>query len=224
MRLNYDGYCMVQLARMYYTLRPEALIVLHVGGYDGTWDANLVDVLEGVPIHEYSVEPHPANFKLMEQTFTGRSNLHALKYAVSSVPGWCSLYGNDNEKSQSCSFVKGFNEGRGRINVEAVTLSNLYKTLQLSMVHLLRLNCEGSEFTIFDGACDVDFLQRTMMVNLCLHGKISSMITREMNMRKQEITKRIQSAGFRMARGPDHATLLTVKDHVWQAYIREGML
>ena len=221
MRVNYDAYCMVQLVRLYYEQRPDKLTVLHVGGYDGTWDVHLTETLEGIPVEVHSLEPHPVNYGLMKTTFEGRPNLHALNYAVSSIPGPCSLYGSDDKKSQSSSFVKGFVEGRGRITAEALTLSNLYRTLGLQKVHLLRLNCEGSEFNIFDGKGDLSFLKHTVMINLCLHGKIPSMITREMNHRKLEITELIQSFGFRLARGLSPEFLPVVKDHAWQVYIQK---
>lgn len=220
MKINYDAYCMVQLARLYYERHPERLTVLHVGGYDGTWDVHLTENLEGIPTLVYSLEPHPANYELMRSTFRGHSNLHALNYAVSATPGPCSLYGREDEKNQSSSFIKGFVKGGGRVPAESVTLANLYRTLGLREVHLLRLNCEGSEFSILDGKGDLSFLKHTAIINLCLHGKIPSLITKEMNQRKREITELIQSFGFRLVRGLSPEFLSVVRDHAWQVYIQ----
>lgn len=225
MRANYDAFCFVQLIRVWYETHPDRLRVVHIGGYDGSWDMELVEMLRPIPVEVFSFEPHPANFALMKERFGNNPNLHAINYAIASRPGKRYLYGVDDTRNQGSSFVKGFNAQRGRIGVEALTLPNLCGTLNINRIDLLRMNCEGAELDILDGETDTVFLKRTMILNLCLHGKLPSLLDRPRVLKKQEITRHIMAQGFELRRGYDFRKVShPPENHTWQVYVKEGVL
>lgn len=226
MRSSHDLTAIIRLIGLYYTQGQRPLKVFHVGGFDGSWDVQLATVLGEKLGGCLSCEPHPHHYELMCKAFTTYPNLVPLRIAVGAVSGKALLYGAGSPRCQASSLMlidplRIF----GSKKVVIRPIMEICQGHDMATIDLLRVNCEGSEYMIFDMVRDVDFLQHTNILQLCLHGKVPELCTMPMQKKKQAITNHILAQGFDLIEGFDFKIVgKNPMGHAWQVYSRREPL
>ena len=142
-----DIYDMETLAR---GLPPDP-IVIDVGANIGIFSLRLSALRPDSTIFAY--EPHPRNVDLLRKNveMNPRLNVHVFSCAVSGRPASDRKLFLDPEKpyTPTASLEEGFSaSNRKSVSVDTTSLSEIVEKNALERIHLLKLDCEGSEFDI----------------------------------------------------------------------------
>lgn len=135
-------------------------IVLDVGAYVGDWAMEIMD-LYGPTIHAF--EPDPRNFRPLEKKAAADERLHAHQFGL----------GDKNETvTMSMQFLgssvvmDGEKLGKNkRAEADLKDIVDIWRSLQLERVDLMKINIEGGEFPL---------LERMMAAGLL--GKVDSYV------------------------------------------------
>jgi FkbM family methyltransferase len=131
---------------------PNGAVVLDVGANIGLFAAYVANLQPLVHIHCF--EPLPENALVLRQNATA---CPAFAAAITVVPAALtgghsasiSFYADASKPfSQTASTIPGFLNNNDCITVPAVQLSNYTSANGISCIHLLKLDCEGSEYDI----------------------------------------------------------------------------
>jgi FkbM family methyltransferase len=130
--------------------------VFDVGANSGDWASALLDVAPRAYVHCF--EPHPATFALLASRFNGnpRVNLHA--FGLSNSSGCAPLHGVVLDSGMSSLHRRdtvirtlGLTE-QPTVEVTLKTFDDLVERLNISRVDLLKIDTEGHEVKVIDGA------------------------------------------------------------------------
>jgi len=215
------------------------LTVVHVGGFDGSWDSMMADICG--PLEVFSFEPQLRPYRAMKKLFRKDPTfMHCYNCIVSPfapIKEAFLLYTKTPNPSKAYEqgaslfkdFVRDLSEKEhqgGVLQVSAMDLNQFVYESCIPTIDLLRINCEGGEYIILDDRlADLFYLQHTNMVALALHGKRSVFLTSEMNDRKRRMTEMMRRKGFRLIYGYDFMNNPKIPiGHVWQLWVRETFL
>lgn len=135
-------------------------VVIEVGSHRGDG----VRAMENAGARVYAIEPDPENFKHLP---------HGYNVAISNESKSATLY--SFSKADRCSTLfkgvqKTKNEKATAIEVPVMLLDDFMKKHAIRNVKLIRFDCYGSEYKIFDST-NLRFLKRTEMVLITMHRK-----------------------------------------------------
>ena len=132
---------------------PAKPIVIDIGANAGFFDIQLLSKLRDAVIYAY--EPIPANIKAVQTVIAGNpwlsEQIHLHQVAVTGLPQKeLQLYAEAEENSQVVASVfAGFNErNMHTITVACLSLTDIISSIDAPVIHLLKLDCEGSEYDI----------------------------------------------------------------------------
>jgi FkbM family methyltransferase len=130
-------------------------IVLDAGAYTGEWAQEIMDRYSPT-IHAF--EPDPRNFKQLEKKTQANSRLIPYKFGL----------GDKNETVRMTLEHLGssiFSDTSGKkgvpwAEVEIKDISDVWKSLALNRVELMKINIEGAEFPLLERMIETDLLQK----------------------------------------------------------------
>lgn len=96
----------------------------------------------------YSYEPVPRNFDLLQQYQQGDAQWHCFQQAVSGSPGSLTLHHDASDSFTTAASIHASHGQSDTIEVPATTLPTILATHGLDRVDLLKLDCEGAEYSI----------------------------------------------------------------------------
>ena len=101
-------------------------------------------------------EPQPVlNQNLSKLTgLFPHNNIQTESFALSSIRGEAILSVPGDTPSPSASLVKNTNHNGSGIAVQTITLDEYVTDNNLSSIHLIKCDVEGSELEVFQGGCD----------------------------------------------------------------------
>lgn len=127
-------------------------IVMDIGANIGLFPIRLL--MEQPQLTIYSFEPLPNNFAILQQNISGNAftrdrvkvfNLAVLGYPQKTI----NIYYNRNCRyTDSASLLPGFAQNEDPLPVTATSLQEIMRVNHLRNIDLLKLDCEGSEFSI----------------------------------------------------------------------------
>ena len=82
------------------------------------------------------------------------NNIQTESFALSSIRGEAILSVPGDTPSPSASLVKNTNHNGSGIAVQTITLDEYVTDNNLSSIHLIKCDVEGSELEVFQGGCD----------------------------------------------------------------------
>jgi len=113
----------------------------------------------------YSVEPHPANFALLQQNVKGQPRIVPINAAIVGLP--CPSVHFSTERPAWGNRIETSGVG---LEVPAITISQLCEMHTVDRLDLLKIDIEGAEREVFNHA---DFLSRVALGVIELHGDYS---------------------------------------------------
>lgn len=142
------------LARQYRqcdeTIRKAKNAIIDIGGHLGFFSLYASLLNPTVPI--YSFEPHIGNFELLKQNLKDNRlhNVTAKNLAVSDKIGEAELLLSREDLNHS--LVRAIEPTNETQKVQSVTLEKIFERYGIARCNLLKIDCEGAEFTILESA------------------------------------------------------------------------
>jgi len=232
--INIDALAMIQVKRIMResSKTKRAANVVHVGAFDGQASLSLVEMLKPLETHVIALEPCIRNFKLLKKAFGSNDNLTAVRCAAGSKAATRNIFisrestlKSSKGSSQSNSFYsefvddKNLNNGYAEV-IKVLPLQTIFDDYDLKVVDLLRINCEGGEYNIFEVGASTGFLNQVNVVAIAIHGKSKVFLTDKMIQHKIYINNVLKMAGFQQIYGFKFAieTTKIPTGHVWQIW------
>jgi FkbM family methyltransferase len=140
--------------------------VVEIGAHKGYFTVLAASVADKVVVFE----PDDVNFAALQKNvaLNGGDNVTAVPKAVSASAGRRTFTVSQITDARHTFFPSDFS-GEGRaVEVECTTLADIIEDYRLESVHMLKLDCEGSEYDVLL-SCDAETMQRVRGVVLELH-------------------------------------------------------
>lgn len=222
----------IQLRRIKDKFPNRKLSVIHVGAYDGLFDIQLSKQFKCIQI--YSIEACPKNYKFLKRITKKHPKITTYNNCISNVDGKVNFYlylreGLKDYKlsSQSNSLYLNFLSGKKeenirQIQVKSLTMDSFCRKNKIERIDLLRINCEGGEYSIFRKGSSFDFLDKVNILHIFIHGKSIEFLNKKNMAAKAYINKYIKKYKFKLLYGYD----LTASEkypvgHIQQVWVKE---
>jgi FkbM family methyltransferase len=140
-------------------------IILDIGAHIGAFSASAARAARGVTV--YAFEPAPENLELLSNNVARNrlSNVRVSAQAVSGRPGTRQLHLSDSPAGHS---LHGHEPSERQLAVETVTLDEILSRHAMDAVDLLKMDCEGAEYEILEGA-STETLNRLRRIAMEVH-------------------------------------------------------
>jgi FkbM family methyltransferase len=136
-------------------LRNSDLTFLQIGAFDGVGDDDLHALIMTYGLRGLLVEPQPAAFARLQETYRGQPRLRLLQAAIADQEGERELYCRRDEPSEAASFDRGHLRRHGIPDDEIVaqrvvchTVASALRVAGLEHVDLLQIDAEGYDWPI----------------------------------------------------------------------------
>ena len=141
----------------------------------------------------FAYEPFPESFALLQQNVALNKlrNVEAEPYAVAAKPGSLALNVGAGEAVQHSTTQAGANT----IEVQAITLQQIFDVHGLNRCDFLKMDIEGGEYAILQGM-DANLLKRVQRIALEYHDNTPAG-------KHDELVRRLQSSGFQVQVSPN---------------------
>lgn len=218
----------IDLIKQY--LPKENLIFIDVGAFSGNYSIGIVKALPTTTVH--AIEACPINYKALKKQTTPYPNIIPYNLAITdqdkdkvgfyTAVSPISIKAHGNVTSQSNSLYKNFlKEKKNRIEnfktieVEGMTLDTFCAKNKITHIDLLKINCEGCEFKIFN--TNTNFLAITSVIVIAIHGVAKLFKSQKYTEKRKHIINTIRSNGFFLVRGDEEITTR----HMKQTWIKK---
>jgi FkbM family methyltransferase len=139
-------------------LKKANPILFDVGANIGNYTLTLTEIF-GTDVTIYSFEPSANTFKRLLENIKTRNNIHAHNIALSNSKGSAELFSTENN-SEVASLINLDRtiEKYGSNTVETIqmdTLDNFCLTNSISTIDFLKIDVEGFELTMLQGAANM---------------------------------------------------------------------
>jgi FkbM family methyltransferase len=214
---------------MDYLRSVEKPTIIDIGAYIGkitrlALEANRVTV-------SYAIEPDPVNYAVLVENHGANSNVHCHRCVIGNVNGKVPLYVIDRNDQLGSSesntvFAKvmkhkldslGDKANGSQQEVDSMTLDEfMLHHVSQETVDMVKLNCEGGEYLIFD-CPQREWLNRTQMVWVSWHAQVKPFTKPEYAEKREAACRTLAESGFKMVDGMD---IRREKKHIWQVWKR----
>lgn len=140
-------------------LPKDGAVCLDIGANIGACTAKWL--IRCRPIKVIAVEPHPETFKRLKKNVELNSwqNIELVEAAISSKDGFVPI-----RMSKEGTMAVVCNDVESEIQVRAVTLNTLFNELKIETVDLCKIDVEGYEVAVLQGASSVlDKIERVII-------------------------------------------------------------
>lgn len=139
----------------------ENSVVWDLGGYQGDFAA---EINQRYRCHVYVFEPMPEFYEKCVARFVGNNKIHCLKFGLSNKAGWFDISNSDD----ASSFVRG-NSASGGHQAELRTVIDMFDSLNVDHVDLLKINIEGGEYDVLPALIDTGLIKRVRFIQVQFH-------------------------------------------------------
>ena len=137
--------------------------VIDIGGHIGTFSLRASHVAKRV----LAFEPTKESFELLKGNTGHRPNVTAFNKAVAGTRGTLKLILGKNP-SRNSLYPPGYEPNKGEVEVEALTLADLFEANKVDRCAYLKVDCEGAEYDILYAA-PLDLLRRIERIGMAYH-------------------------------------------------------
>lgn len=184
----YDQEVFILIRRLLANPRP---VILDVGGNRGQYVLRLKASWPTAEIHTF--EPFPKLAALLHElaTMNQWEDLLVNQCLLGHAPGTGRLFYDGNETT-TASTVAGFQSNHGHsIEVERTTLDDYIRRARLNRVDLLKIDVEGGELEVIEGAAQLLTQLRPLVLMELLWTQNSGHLTRQ-----RRVIALLQDAGY----------------------------
>ena len=147
-----------------FTIQPHWKII-DIGA--GIGDYTLYAAVAQPNIQVFSFEPYPESFAIMQENLllNGISNVQIFDKAIDAASGELMLDLTSGEPLQFQSYLKKAVNIEKSLSVRALSLADAFAMLAIDSCDLLKLDCEGAEYSILFGTPQpvLELIQRVVM-------------------------------------------------------------
>ena len=174
-------------------------VVVDIGGHVGYFAISLFARFPQATVH--SVEPHPLNFRALEakKTVLPDDRFHAHHLAISDRDGQVTLHTQTLDQFTTRSAIETGGTDAHAFTVEAEQLQTFVDRNGMDTIDLLKVDCEGAEYSILYGTSDAT-LGRIGAMCIETHEPVSS------DAQSVALAKWLRSKGYRVKRRKLDAT------------------
>lgn len=194
--------------------------IVEIGSYIGDNAITISKKIPGASI--YCIEADPTNFEILKKNTQNFNNIHSFNAAITNHCDQTNFYVSSHPKKKGTSlsnslFVKYIKSKKwaqkvNEICVNATTLDKFCSANDIDRIDLLKINCEGCEYKIFD-SYDLKFLNITKSIMIQLHKKNKEFNSSKFEMKRKQIKKILKLAKFQLIRNVD-------KHHILQLWVK----
>lgn len=132
------------------TIRNAEDTIIDIGGHLGFFSLYTSLLNSKVPI--YSFEPHAGNYELLKKNlkYNRVKNVHTKNLAVSDQIGEIDLFISQEDLNHST--VRAIEPTDDVQKVQSITLEKIMSRHDFKQVDLLKIDCEGAEFSIIENS------------------------------------------------------------------------
>jgi FkbM family methyltransferase len=142
-------------------LRNGSPTFLQIGAFDGVGDDDLRDLIKTHQLRGVLVEPQPAAFAALQETYADQPQVHLLQAAIAESDGVREFFVRKSKTSMAASFdrehLRRHNIAAsdiGTIRVPCRTVESALRVAGLSSVDILQIDAEGYDWQILQS---IDF-------------------------------------------------------------------
>ncbi|RJR24556.1 MAG: FkbM family methyltransferase [Desulfobacteraceae bacterium] len=148
---------------------PKSPTIIDIGANAGFFSLYAASRFPGAKIIAY--EPVPTNFRQLckNRDLTSWLEMKCVNEAVYGSEGEVNIILDEKEALTTSARV-GENPGKGQdvLRIKATTLQQIFEQNSINRCHLLKMDCEGSEYSILYN-CSGDLLRRTDQLAIEVH-------------------------------------------------------
>lgn len=150
-------HCLIDMEKI------KSPVIINIGAYYGNFVTAILKTHDNYLI--YAIEPSPKSFKILKKRFKKDKKIITINAAVSDKNGKLPFYNAGGKKCDSLvkKFTKGKKETVTKTIVKTITTRSLFEKYKIKKVDLLKINCEGGEYALFD---DCEYLDNVN--NVCI--------------------------------------------------------
>jgi FkbM family methyltransferase len=162
--------------RLDYDLNENS-VVFDVGGYEGSWAA---EIYEKFKCNIFIFEPVPEFSKNIEQKFLGNKQVHVYSYGLGNKNNQLLItMGDDNS-----SFY--IHSSKNTISAEVRGFSHeLLSGLGVETIDLLKINIEGGEYDLLEHMIDNETISLVKNLQVQFHNFVPNAIKRRNDIRRK---------------------------------------
>jgi FkbM family methyltransferase len=167
----------------------ESAVIVDVGAHYGYFSL-FASLNSGSGSQIFSLEPDPGNLVVLRQNLKDCkiNNVVVIDAAIGAEEGKMTLYGG-SEINRSLFGDYALGSGKEIAQVNAITLGKFVQQNNLTNIDFLKLDCEGSEYSILLNADD-DTLRKFKTISMEFHDMKKPGLT------ANNLRKRLIAAGF----------------------------
>jgi len=170
-------------------------VVFDIGAHLGLMSV-ISSQLSGPNGKVYAFEPSPSTFDLLKKVLalnSGQSLVIPEQMAITNKVGKLNFYLSSDIGSNSNSLVEKHPLNRDAIQIPCTTLDAFAKEHHITLIHLIKIDAEGSELEVLQGAKEVLLNQRPKVI-LAIHPRLIRNNANE----PRDIYKLISSLNYRV--------------------------
>ena len=198
--------------------RFEIETIFDIGAYTGNSSVPIARTFSYANV--YAIEPFHNNYCELVTRSADLDNYFVYELAISNCDGTASLFVPFDDMTQSVS-LHNSSENCPRVFCSCMTLSSFCKKIKYQP-GLLLINCEGSEFEIFEDKDAKSIIAESRIIDLSLHGKTFKYLSEGYAKKKKVINDYLLKVGFICIYGsPIKDIRRMYTGHIRQIWIRE---
>jgi len=162
-------------------------VVVDIGAHEGIFSLSCARFSNKI----YAFEPDPENFATFKNNLTLNPDLkiNLYNFAIASGRGKRKFYSRPDRVSGGLiSWFDPLKSGAKVISVDSVALENIFTIISERNIELLKIDCEGAEFEIFENL-SAKYLKKIKTIAMEIHEAAGSVVSLE---------KKLVESGFKI--------------------------
>ncbi|MDH4358880.1 MAG: FkbM family methyltransferase [Candidatus Berkelbacteria bacterium] len=191
-RIDYEVVCELIIKRVYFKSNfklGKGSIVVDIGAHEGVFSLFCAQYSNRV----YAFEPDPENYATFEKNLALNSSLKVKLYnlAVASSSGKKKFYSRlDRVSGGLVSWFNPLNSSTKVIEIDSISLENIFRILGNRNIEILKVDCEGAEFEIFR-SLPPKYLKKINSIAIEIHETAGSAL---------QLEKKLVESGFKIVK------------------------
>jgi len=137
----------------------EELVLFDVGANVGAYSEDVLEVFKNRRFRLFSFEPSKATFKILAEQFTNQPQVHLANIGLSDREGEIVLYSDDELSPLSSVYPRNLEHVDIHFSqtqtIQVSTLDKFCLENDIDQIDFMKLDVEGHEMAVFEGAKDM---------------------------------------------------------------------